>query len=104
MRQEALFSSAVGFSSKATSGFGLLMAGVLLDTVIDFPSGAGTSGAAPVDADVVLRLGVIAGLVVPIANVAWMILALKYGVTRERHAEVRRLLDDRRAREPHYLN
>lgn len=98
-RQEGLFSSSVGFASKATSGFGLLAAGALLDGVIGFPAGAGALGGPPLDGDVVLRLGVVAGLVVPLANVAWMVLALRYGVTRERHAEVRRELDARHARE-----
>lgn len=98
LRQEGLFSSAVGFSSKATSGFGLLAAGALLDGVIGFPADAGSLGSAPVEADVVLRLGVVAGLVVPLANVAWMALALRYGITRERHAEVRAELDARHGR------
>jgi Na+/melibiose symporter-like transporter len=96
LRQEGLFSSAVGFSSKATSGFGLLIAGALLDGVIGFPAQAGAGGV-PVGEDVVLRLGVVAGLVVPLANVVWMLLALRYGITRESHAEVRRQLDERHA-------
>lgn len=97
-RQEGLFGSAVGFSSKATSGFGLLVAGALLDGVIGFPAMAGSPGAAAVGQDVVFRLGVVAGLVVPLGNVFWMFLALRYGVTRERHAEVRRQLDERHGR------
>lgn len=92
-RQEALFGSAISFSAKATSGFGLLMAGALLDGVVGFPAGAGS--AAAVAPDVVFRLGVVSGLVVPLANVVWMVLAMRYGVTREHHAEVRRQLDAR---------
>lgn len=98
LRQEGLFGSAVGFSSKATSGFGLLIAGALLDGVIGFPASTGTAGAAPVADAVVLRLGVVAGLVVPLGNVFWMCLALRYGITRERHAAVRRALDERHGR------
>ncbi len=94
LRQEGLFSSAVGFSSKATSGFGLLAAGALLDTVIGFPSHA---GAVPVAPDVVFRLGVVSGVAVPLLNVAWMAIVLKYGVTRERHEAVRSQLAARRA-------
>lgn len=104
LRQEGLFSSAVGFSSKATSGFGLLVAGALLDGVIGFPTAAGNAGGAAVGGDIVFRLGVVAGLVVPLANVVWMVLALRYSVTRERHAEVRHALDVRRAQSISELN
>lgn len=97
LRQEGLFSSGVGFSSKAISGFGLLAAGALLDTVIGFPAGAGARGAAALGPDVVFRLGVVSGLVVPLGNVVWMLLVSKYGVTRARHAEVLRQLELRRA-------
>lgn len=93
-RQEGLFNSALAFSAKATSGLGTLITGVLLDAVIRFPVGA----AGPVeDAGVVTRLGVIYGFVVPLFNVLWMVLVLRYTITRERHAEVRRTLEQRRA-------
>lgn len=92
-RQEGLFNSAIAFSSKATSGVGTLLAGLLLDSVIRFPMGAGVA----VDPEIITRLGVVDGFVVPLFNVVWMALALRYTITRERHAEVRRLLDQRRA-------
>jgi GPH family glycoside/pentoside/hexuronide:cation symporter len=93
-RQEGVFNAAVTFSAKATSGFGLLVAGALLDTVIGFPRGV--AEAVP-DADVIIRLGVVDGFVVPVANAVWMFLVLKCSMTRERHAEVRRRLEARRA-------
>jgi len=102
LRQEGLFGSAIGFSAKATSGFGLLLAGVLLDGVIGFP--AATGSATDVSPDVVFRLGVVSGFVVPLANIVWMMLALRYGITRDRHAAVRRLLDERRAHVAAQLN
>ncbi len=92
-RQEGVFNSAITFSSKATSGIGLLFAGALLDTVIDFPRGT-SDGVAD---DVIIRLGIVDGFVVPLANVIWMSLALRFRITREQHAEVRRELDERRA-------
>lgn len=92
-RQEGVFNSAITFSAKATSGVGLLFAGALLDTVINFPQGA-RDGVAE---DVIFRLGVVDGFVVPLANVVWMALALRCRITREEHAEVRRQLDLRRA-------
>jgi Na+/melibiose symporter-like transporter len=42
--------------------------------------------------------------VVPLANIVWMMLALSYGITRERHASVRRQLDKRRAQPSAQLN
>lgn len=92
-RQEGVFNSAITFSSKATSGIGLLLAGALLDIVIDFPQGAGQQG---VDPEVIFRLGVVDGFVVPLANVVWMSLALRCRITRSEHIEVRRLLTARR--------
>lgn len=94
LRQEGLFNSALAFSSKATSGVGLLVAGALLDTVVAFPRGA---GADLVAADVLVRLGVIDGFVVPLFNLVWMGLVLKYRITREQHAAVRLQLEVRRA-------
>lgn len=92
-RQEGVFNSAITFSAKATSGIGLLLAGALLDTVINFPQGAGQLG---VDPDVIVRLGVVDGFVVPLANIVWMTLALRCRITRAEHIEVRRLLTARR--------
>jgi len=93
LRQEGVFNSAIAFSAKATSGIGLLIAGVLLDTVIAFPRGATV---AEVGADAVLRLGVMDGLIVPLFNAVWMLLVLRYRVTRTQHEAVRRELDQRR--------
>lgn len=93
LRQEGVFNSALAFSAKATSGVGLLIAGFLLDAVVRFPQGASV---ATLTSDVIIRLGVVDGLVVPLFNVVWMVLAMRYGITREMHAEVRRLLEIRR--------
>lgn len=86
-RQEGVFNSAIAFSAKATTGVGMLIAGALLDAVVLFPRGGGSVGA-----DVVVRLGIIDGFVVPMFNVVWMVLALRYGITRDRHEDVRRRL------------
>jgi glycoside/pentoside/hexuronide:cation symporter, GPH family len=92
-RQEGVFNSAIAFSSKATTGIGMLIAGALLDAVIRFPPGG--PGVA-VGADVVVRLGIIDGFAVPLFTVVWMVLALRYSITRDRHEEVRRRLTVRR--------
>ncbi|MBX3705532.1 MAG: MFS transporter [Pseudomonadales bacterium] len=93
LRQEGIFNSAIAFSAKATSGIGLLIAGVLLDAVIAFPRGVPV---AEVDPAAVTRLGVMDGFVVPLFNVVWMVLALRYRITRAQHADVRIALDRRR--------
>lgn len=86
-RQEGVFNSAIAFSAKATTGVGMLIAGALLDAVVLFPRGG-----VGIDVGVITRLGIIDGFVVPLFNVVWMVLALRYGITRDRHDEVRRRL------------
>jgi len=93
-RQEGLFNSVVTFSSKATSGIGLLMAGLLIDFVILLPEGARAS---EVTEDMTFRLAVLDAYVVPLFNVVWMWLALRYGITRARYAQIRSALDEKRS-------
>jgi len=90
LRQEALFNSVITFSSKVTSGGGLLVAGLLLDFVV------GLDGSQRIDrlsSTQLVRLGVIDAYVVPLCNVVWLWLALKYTITREQHAKIRAKLD-----------
>jgi Na+/melibiose symporter-like transporter len=94
MRQEGVFNSSVGFSSKATLGVGVLIAGVLLDNVIQFPVG---TAVADVPRDVIIRLGVVDGYVVPMFNLVALALAMRYGITRDRYQDIRRQLDEREA-------
>jgi Na+/melibiose symporter-like transporter len=94
MRQEGVFNSSFGFSSKATLGVGVLIAGVLLDNVIQFPVG---TAVADVPRDVIIRLGVVDGYVVPMFNLVALALAMRYGITRDRHQDIRRQLDEREA-------
>ena len=91
-RQEGVFSAALSFSGKATSGLGVLIGGVLLDYVVSFPRGA---PAASVDPGVVKLLGVIAGIALPLLFLFPFSLISRYKITRETHAEIRRQLDER---------
>ncbi len=93
LRQEGVFNAAIAFSAKATSGIGLLIAGVLLDTIIGLPRG---TPPAEVGSEIVIRLGVVDGLILPLFNVVWMVLVLRYRITRDQHVEVRAGLDQRR--------
>ncbi len=91
-RQEGVFSAALSFSGKATSGLGVLIGGVLLDYVVRFPRGAAPGAVNP---DVVKLLGAIAGIGLPLLFLFPFSLIWRYKITRETHAEIRRQLDER---------
>ncbi len=91
-RQEGVFSAALAFSGKATSGLGVLMGGLLLDYVVSFPRGADP---ASVDPSVVKLLGAIAGIALPLLYLFPFSLISRYKITRETHREIRRQLDER---------
>ena len=94
-RQEGVFVSVIAFTSKAISGFGNFLGGVILD-LIEFPRGAVDAAVGQVPDETVLRLGLIAGpgLVVFHLVSVWFISRLK--LTRERYAEVAAQLAARR--------
>lgn len=94
LRQEGLFNAVIAFSSKATTGAGILIAGLFIDFVIGLPEMATRD---QVTDAMVLRLGVLDAYVVPLFNVVWLLLVLKYNMTREQHAEIRGKLDARKA-------
>jgi GPH family glycoside/pentoside/hexuronide:cation symporter len=92
-RQEGVFSAALSFSGKATSGLGVLLGGLLLDYVIRFPSGATPASVAP---GTINLLGAIAGIALPLLFLFPFSLISRYRITREAHAEIRRKLDARK--------
>ncbi len=94
-RQEAMFNAALSFSGKAVSGFGTILGGLIL-TLIAFPIGTEPT---EVPADVIFRLGVVVGVAVPLLNLIPISLITRYRITRERHAEIRAALDERRVRD-----
>jgi Na+/melibiose symporter-like transporter len=91
-RQEGVFSAALSFSGKATSGLGVLLGGLLLDYVVSFPRGASPES---VDPATIKLLGVIAGIALPLLFLFPFSLISRYRITRETHAEIRRQLDER---------
>jgi GPH family glycoside/pentoside/hexuronide:cation symporter len=91
-RQEGVFSAALSFSVKATSGLGVLVGGVLLDYVVSFPRGADPKA---VDPHLVTMLGAIAGIALPLLYLFPFSLVSRYQITREMHADIRRRLDER---------
>ena len=93
-RQEGVFSAALSFSSKATSGFGILIGGFILDYAVGFPAGVRPDA---IDPGVVTRLGIAAGIVLPLFFLIPFYLVSHYRLTREAHAEIQAALSKRRA-------
>jgi Na+/melibiose symporter-like transporter len=93
-RQEGIFAAALAFSGKATGGVGALIAGFLLESVIRWPEKV---DARHLDPALVVRLGVMGGVVVPLLYIGPLLLGFAYRVTRKSHAKVRAELDTRRA-------
>lgn len=90
-RKEGVFFAAVGFAAKATTGFGQLLGGMVIDLVQLDP------GAAPgtVEPDVLWNLGFIQGPVISLSFLIPFFMFRRLDLTRERHAEIRRVLDAR---------
>ena len=83
-RREGIIFSARAFAVKATSSFGLIFGGVLLDW-IQFPRGAITGEVAE---PIIWQLGVIAGPATSVFTFFGMALYLRYRIDRKRHLEI----------------
>ncbi len=90
-RQEGVFSAALSFSGKATSGLGVLVGGLVLQYLLEFPAGARPQ---TIDADLVFRLGIIGGLLVPAFNLVPILMVRRYELTREAYLRVRAALQE----------
>ena len=95
-RQEGVFSAALSFSAKATSGLGILLGGIILDYVVAFPRSVNGTPVT-VDPSTVRLLGWIAGIALPLLYLFPFSLIARYKITREMHAEIRKQLDARHA-------
>jgi len=93
-RQEGVFAAALAFSGKATAGAGALVAGLLLQRVVRWPAHADPRH---IDPAIVTRLGLVAGVLVPVLLLIPLYLGSRYGITREKHRLTRLELDRRRA-------
>ena len=88
LRQEGLFYSARAFFAKASFSFGHFVAGVGLDLFVRFPSLAVPG---EVDADVLFRMGILAG---PIMGIASFIAVFFYGKYHLTHSMHTKIIDD----------
>jgi len=91
-RQEAMFTSAMLFCIKATSGLGILFGGVIL-SMINLPVQAIPSD---VPAQAIFNLGLIVGLCLPLLHLVPIAMIRRYAITRAVHGDIRRQLDERR--------
>jgi Na+/melibiose symporter-like transporter len=93
-RQEGIFSAALAFSGKATAGVGAIIAGFLLTQAVHWPAHANPH---TLPADSVMRLGLVAGVLVPLLLVVPFSMGVRYSLTRQNHASIREELDRRHA-------
>ena len=95
-RQEGVFSAAIAFSNKAISGFGILVAGLLLEGFIRLPRAAGGAmSAADVPSDVIFRL-VLSVIFLSLLYSIPLWLVRNYKISRAHHQQIRAELDKRR--------
>jgi Na+/melibiose symporter-like transporter len=92
-RQEGVFYAARTFFQKMSSGFGHVIAGVALD-LIQFPHGARPGEVAH---EIVVKLGILAGPVAALPALLSIGFYAAYRIDRNKHIEIRRQLDARRA-------
>ena len=85
-RQEGVFAAALSFSGKATAGLGTVLAGFLLQEVVRWPAKVDPS---LVDPNMLTRLGLVAGVLVPLLLIIPFSLGFRLRVTRESHARTR---------------
>jgi len=84
-RQEGMFSSAIAFTTKATSGIGSLVAGIALD-LIDFPRHV--ADANQVSPEKIEMLGLAVGPGMLALYLVTLIILSRYKITRARHREI----------------
>ena len=90
-RQEGMFFSALAFSGKAISGFGILVSGLALD-LLAIPR---TAAIEDVDPGIILKLGAFVGLVLPTLYLVPLWIISKYPLSRRVHGEIRAALNAR---------
>ncbi|MEM7019096.1 MAG: MFS transporter [Pseudomonadota bacterium] len=88
-RQEGIFSAALSFSGKATSGFGVLIGGLVLDFVLAFPKNVSPT---EISESLVFQLGLVAGILIPLFFIIPIYFISWYKITRKDHERIREQL------------
>ena len=91
LRQEGIFVSAIAFTSKAVSGLGNFVGGLLLDA-IGFPRGAEQAAVGAVPEQQVVWLGLLQGPGLMLFYLASLSFLARYRISRERYGEIARAL------------
>ena len=94
LRQEGIFSGGITFSGKVTTGFGLILGGLILDQLIVFPKGLEPGQVAQ---DVLVRMAIIDGIIMPALNIIPFLLLLTYKLDRAAVSEIQRQLNELKA-------
>lgn len=92
-RQEAMFNAGLSFSGKAVTGVGIVLGGLII-SLIQLESGSVPS---EVPEDVIFRLGLIVGVLVPLLHIIPICMIPFYKLTRERVMEIQGELAARKA-------
>lgn len=87
LRQEGMFSAGIAFAGKSTTGLGLFAGGLLLEWVVAFPVQTRPETLAP---DLIIRLGVVDGLLVPAFSLIPILLLAQYRLNRSRLETIQR--------------
>jgi GPH family glycoside/pentoside/hexuronide:cation symporter len=96
-RREGLYFAGITFSAKASTGVGVLIAGVAMDA-IRFPDNLAALGAHPsIPAETIRNLGLIYGPGASVLTVAGVLILLGYRLNQSRHAQILETLSARRA-------
>jgi len=78
-RQEGMFNAALSFSGKAVTGVGIVLGGLII-SLIQLPIGVAPSD---VSAEVIFRLGLVVGVLIPLLHIIPISLIPRYKLTRD---------------------
>ncbi|MEM7363099.1 MAG: MFS transporter [Pseudomonadota bacterium] len=91
-RQEGMFNAALSFSGKAVTGVGIVLGGLII-SLIQLPTGVAPSD---VSAEVIFRLGLVVGVLVPLLHIIPISLIPRYKLTRDVVLDIQATLADKR--------
>ena len=91
-RQEGMFNAALSFSGKAVTGVGIVLGGLII-SLIQLPTGVAPSD---VPAEVIFRLGLVVGVLVPLLHIIPISMIPRYKLTRNVVLDIQATLAERR--------